>query len=213
MRKNNIVVFDFDETIFKYNSFKIWCRWLLVHSIRNLKFKLFIELIVCFICRKIFSSISHEDFKKKLIELSSQDIFDDFSLYLCNESFWNYPILSKVKWHLDNDDFVIISSAAPEDYLEKTLVSFGVKFDCVIGCKVINDCLIDNYKFHKANNLKEKMNSLNMGSTIYKFYTDSVDDFETMLLSENNYFIGDESSVMSSYPQLNSIKNLHFIKV
>ncbi|MEZ8585580.1 HAD family hydrolase [Vibrio cyclitrophicus] len=210
MQKNKIVVFDFDETILKKNSFTIWCRWLVKYYFFNFRVLLFLNLVYLILQRKVFRRLEHEEFKLKLIKSVPKDINNEFSKYLLNRE-WNLNVCNKLLECKRNGYFVVISSAAPLAYLLPTVKLKELNADLVLGAELSNDgILISNFKEDKALNVLKRLNV----DRIDLFFTDSLDDMAMMKISGEIFIVLNKNNTESKFRyelKLNKIVNFKFI--
>lgn len=169
------IVFDFDGTLIRVNSFPKWVKFLLWRNIINFKLLSFIELCYLIFLRKILNQISHNELKQKLIlTYSDSELCVEFAKKLKFEL--NQNVLNRLKTHVENNDIVVISSAAAEVYLKPFFEIILDKQPIIIGSQVIDNKLITNHKETKIQNL-ELQNFIEKNENFDCLYTDSLDDF------------------------------------
>lgn len=181
------VVFDFDETLVKINSFKSWVIFLWFHSIKKLNIKLFIKVSKLIISRKVLKIDSHQDFKMKLMELKIHDNYDvAFGKKLSN---YIDPIVFNYLKKLEESKYKIaISSAAPNRYLRRFVKDYISDQILVIGAFVENGNLKENFKEDKVKNLIQQ-DFLKVNERIELVFTDSYHDVELIKLAKKTYLI------------------------
>lgn len=186
MEKNKSF-FDFDETIIRINSFPYWIVFIIIYSFFSFDFRLTAKFSKLLFYRKIQRKISHYYFKKELIKLSVPDNFNrKFAVFL--SYFTRKKLIKEIKrLHAENHK-IIISSAAPESYLKKSIENIFPQIHqnfWIIGSKLsFEDDLIDNYKEEKLHNLY-KYQFLGETEMLKNIYTDSWDDAVLAYQSEN----------------------------
>lgn len=168
------VVFDFDGTLIRVNSFPKWVKFLLLKKLKNFEFLGFLQLSYFIFLRKILNKISHDDFKQKLIlHYSDSKLCAEFAEKLTHEL--NQNVFEILKKHVQNNDLIAISSAAPEVYLH---AFFDIIMDeklWIVGSQIHENKLIINHKDSKIHNL-EIHNFINKNENFDCLYTDSLDD-------------------------------------
>ncbi|GGE89564.1 Phosphoserine phosphatase [Chishuiella changwenlii] len=181
------VVFDFDETLIKVNSFKSWVVFLWLHSIKKLNIKLFIKVSKLIISRKILKMDSHQEFKIKLMELKLHKSYDiAFGKKL---SKYIHPIVFNYLKELEERKYKIaISSAAPNRYLERFVKDYISDKVLVIGAFLENGNLIENFEQNKITNLIQQ-GFIKENEKIELFFTDSYHDLELIKLAKKTYLI------------------------
>ncbi|MDM1550058.1 haloacid dehalogenase-like hydrolase [Empedobacter falsenii] len=193
-------VFDFDQTLINVNSFTKWVAFLLSKSFENGDYKLFYKVSILIFRRKIIKTLSHQNFKKTLIELNlKQDYYELFAIELSeyiNQEVLNHLIeLNQKKYK------IAISSAAPEKYLKEFIKKYiPVKEILVIGTIVENNVLNDNFGERKVVNLVKK-GFLNPKKEFDILFTDSYDDFHLAELAKEIYLIFPDEVSKNKYEQ------------
>lgn len=176
MEKNKSF-FDFDGTLLRINSFPYWIMFSAGYALISLKFGLFFKIINLLFKRKIQHKISHAKFKEKLIQLPiSENSNQLFSSFLSN--FVRMDLKKELTQLHQKNHSIVISSAAPEVYLKLTIQNIFPEIHdqlFMIGSKIENGTLNDNYKEEKLINLY-KIGFLNPEETLKNLYTDSWDD-------------------------------------
>jgi len=180
-------IFDFDETLVKVNSFKSWVLFLWFHSIKKLDIKLFVTISKLIISRKILKIDSHQDFKRKLMELKLHESYDiAFGKKL---SKYIHPIVFNYLKELEERKYKIaISSAAPNRYLRKFVENYISDQVLVIGAFVENGSLIENFEENKITNLIQQ-NFIKENEMVELVFTDSYHDIALIKLAKKTYLI------------------------
>lgn len=192
------IVFDFDKTLVRINTFPLWILFVLVFS--TLKFEFRYNLLILLIQRKISKRISHDEFKREILEIKLSDsyykTFARIIKYFVNQKV--YDLLVK---EYQNHHMIIISSAAPEKYLKPCIKKIFPTFNneiIVIGASVSNGKFSNNYKEEKyLNLLKEKY--LLSGELVEEFYTDSIDDLPLALNSKKVILVSPTVTSLNKY--------------
>lgn len=204
MHTNNIV-FDFDETIISKNSFPLWVAFLTFKAATSCSPLLLIKVIWLLFKRKVLGTIGHGELKRQLVTMETPEAWD----YLFSIKLLNYvraPIVSEVIRHLDGENKVIISSAAPEKYLRKTIeliLSNRHSQVTILGAKVIDGCFDGNHKERKLHNLCKLLR----GSRITALYTDSWDDRFLASASEKVFLVSPRRLDVARFMNDQDLKN------
>src|SRR5690606_35383747 len=110
-----IAIFDFDGTLVGINSFPVWILFILKKSILNARFDIFIKILFLIFRRKLIFGFSHLEFKERLVLLINGLWASEFADSIRNDK--NIVAWACMERHLQGGDLVVISSAAPLDYL------------------------------------------------------------------------------------------------
>ncbi|MDM1061212.1 haloacid dehalogenase-like hydrolase [Empedobacter falsenii] len=193
-------VFDFDQTLINVNSFTKWVAFLLSKSFENGDYKLFYKVSILIFRRKIIKTLSHQNFKKTLIELNlKQDYYELFVVEL--REYINQEVLNQLIELNQNNYKIAISSAAPENYLKEFVKkNIPTKEILVIGTIVENNVLNDNFGERKVVNLVKK-GFLNPKKEFDILFTDSYDDFHLAELAKEIYLIFPDEVSKNKYEQ------------
>ena len=193
-------VFDFDQTLIRVNSFTKWAAFLLSKSFENGDYKLFYKVSILIFRRKIIKTLSHQNFKKTLIELNlKQDYYELFVVEL--REYINQEVLNQLIELNQNNYKIAISSAAPENYLKEFVKkNIPTKEILVIGTIVENNVLNDNFGERKVVNLVKK-GFLNPKKEFDILFTDSYDDFHLAELAKEIYLIFPDEVSKNKYEQ------------
>lgn len=193
-------VFDFDQTLINVNSFTKWVAFLLSKSFESGDYKLFYKVSIFFFRRKIIKTLSHQNFKKALIELDvKQDYYELFAIEL--SEYINQEVLNHLIELNQNNYKIAISSAAPENYLKEFVKkNIPTKEILVIGTIVENNVLNDNFGERKVVNLVKK-GFLNQKKEFDILFTDSYDDFHLAELAKEIYLIFPDEVSKNKYEQ------------
>lgn len=199
MEKNKSF-FDFDGTLIRINSFPYWILFSMFYALMSFKLGLFLRIINLLFKRKIQGKISHSEFKKKLIQLPiSENSNQRFSSFLSN--FIRADLKGELIQLYRENHSIVISSAAPEIYLKLTMQRIFPKIYnelSVIGSKLENEKLNDNYKEEKLINLY-KIGFLNPEENLKNLYTDSWDDSSLAFHSELIILISPKKNSQEKY--------------
>lgn len=193
-------VFDFDQTLIHVNSFTKWVAFLLSKSFENGDYKLFYKVSILIFRRKIIKTLSHQNFKKTLMELDlKQDYYELFAIKLAE--FINQEALNQLIELNQNNYKISISSAAPEKYLKEFVEKYiSINEILVIGTIVENNVLNDNFGERKVVNLVKK-GFLNPKEEFEILFTDSFDDFPLAELAKEIHLISPDEVSKNKYEQ------------
>lgn len=194
-------IFDFDGTLIHINSFPKWIIHLTKRSILSFRFDLTFLILKLIFRRKITRRISHAYFKERLLKLAIPDEWNkEFALHL--KKFTNALIVNELRQKLISNRQVIVSSAAPEQYL---IYFFDFLFPeikksnlIIIGSILYKDKLLDNYKEEKKSRLFETLH-LSQDSVLETLYTDSLDDMPLALIVEKTYLVNPGNADLLAY--------------
>lgn len=212
MEKNKSF-FDFDGTLIRINSFPYWIIFSSGYAFLTLRFKLFWKISVLLFKRKVQKKISHAEFKKELFLLGISDRSNQkFAFFLA--FFERKSIVQELIKLNQERHSIVISSAAPEIYLKKTIEIIFPKIHhelWVYGSKIENGSLNDNYKEEKLRNLY-KIQFLSQGENLTNLFTDSWDDSPLAYHSETIVLISPSEKCRKKYTEnsdlIKKIKNL-----
>lgn len=193
-------VFDFDQTLIHVNSFTKWVAFLLSKSFENGDYKLFYKVSILIFRRKIIKTLSHQNFKKTLIELNlKQDYYELFVVEL--REYINQEVLNQLIELNQNNYKIAISSAAPEKYLKEFVkIYISTNEILVIGTLVESNVLNDNFGEKKVVNLVKK-GFLNPKEEFDILFTDSYDDFPLAELAKEIHLISPDEVSKNKYEQ------------
>lgn len=199
----NKTVFDFDGTLIRINSFPCWVLFLIGYSFLNFRFSIAIKVIKLLIKREIKNKINHPDFKKALMDLHfTEDYHKNFAIFL--SFFVRKNLMKELKSLYKKNHKIVITSAAPEIYLTKTIgiILPEIYNDLtIIGAKIKNDHLNGNHKKEKLLNLYES-GFLKQDEKVVKLFTDSWDDSEIAYHSENIILISPSTKCKRKYSEV-----------
>ncbi|SMC44797.1 HAD family hydrolase [Moheibacter sediminis] len=198
--EENKSFFDFDETLIRINSFPYWILFVISYSALSFDFKLTAKFSKLLFERKIRKNISHYNFKKELLKFSVSDN--------CNQKFAGFlsfftrkELINELRrLHVEKHK-IVISSAAPENYLRKTIELILPEISdeiLIIGSKPHNNEWVDNYKEYKLQNLY-KSQFLHENEILKNVYTDSWDDSALAYKSENIILISPSKKSKEKY--------------
>lgn len=194
------IVFDFDGTLITVNSFPLWVKYLLRHSLCEFKWIYFIRIIILILKRKVLRLSSHEEFKRDLILLDTPSFWTDgFATLLAEKC--HSDVLGMAFEKIAQGDQVIISSAAPKVYLTPVVEKiFSEKSTglTIIGAEIINGVLNENYKEAKLQNLYEK-GLLGLEEKLDCLYTDSYDDLPLAIIANQFFLVCPDSKTLSYF--------------
>ncbi|TGN30093.1 HAD family hydrolase [Empedobacter tilapiae] len=194
------VVFDFDQTLIYVNSFTKWVAFLLSKSFKNGDYKLFYKVSILIFKRKIIKTISHQNFKKALVELDIRKDYNELFLVKLAE-FINKDVLYELIELAKNDYKIAISSAAPENYLKEFVEKYiPIKQILVEGTTIEKNVLNDNFGLRKVENLI-KQGFLNPKEEFDILFTDSYDDFPLAELAKVIHLISPDEVSKNKYEQ------------
>lgn len=145
-----MIVIDLDQTLLRCNSFPKWISFLLKKSISTVRLDLFLTIGI-FSLLRLLRFISHSTYKRKI---SSLPIPKD----------WNETFSKELTGHFQNSviDYVktiyksnpslklILSTAAPANYVEPLSKYFPFSFHQVFASSFKEDSFIDHAGLNKA---------------------------------------------------------------
>lgn len=171
-----IIVCDFDGTLIKVNSFPRWVSYFLLRSFFTARFLLFGRIIFAIFSRKVLKC-THVDFKARLMSVCVHEKWNrEFSKYLLRYVNKNVvAVLERV------DEPVVLSSAAPVNYLRYFPSVVDLDFDSVFGSSLVSGKLIDNFGFEKVRIINECYCAISVGMVL----TDHFDDIPLMQMAES----------------------------
>lgn len=208
--KYNIIVYDFDKTIYHGDSSLDFIKYLIFSSSKSW---IFLPVQVFYGVLFIVGLISSKKIKEILFlpinNLNIKDLNDKVS------KFWkkkNNRIYEFMKKQIEKDknecDYLICISASPSFLINNII--YKLKFNKLIATEFIKDKNNDRYisKIQGKNcKGKEKLNRLllwaeenNLHISIKKAYTDSKNDLPLLNESEKKYFIK-KQQIISIYAQ------------
>lgn len=188
------VVFDFDKTLIRINSFTHWIFFIWSNSFLTLELRLFFAISRLIFKRKISRNLSHELFKREIILLEyPPDYCSKFSKKLY--PYLNKDVMNYLEYFGENNYQIAISSAAPEIYLKEFIQNYiTVNQFLVVGATIEEHRLNDNFGENKVENLIKK-GFLDSGEKFDVLFTDSFDDKTLAGLAKEIYLISpDEKS-------------------
>ncbi|MDM1546508.1 haloacid dehalogenase-like hydrolase [Empedobacter falsenii] len=194
-------VFDFDQTLILVNSFTKWVAFLLSKSFEIGDYKLFYKVSILIFKRKIIKTLSHQNFKKALIEFDvKQDYYELFAIEL--REYINQEVLNQLIELNQKKYKIAISSAAPEKYLKEFVKNYiPTKEILVIGAIIENNVLNDNFREKKVANLVKK-GFLNPREEFEILYTDSFEDFPLAEFAKEIHLISPDEVSKIKYEQI-----------
>lgn len=191
------VVFDFDGTLIRVNSFPKWVKFLLWKKLINFELLGFIQLSYLIFLRKILNKISHNEFKRKLIlHHSDSEVCAAFAKKLTHEL--NQNVFELLKKHVKNNDVIAISSAAPQVYLQAFLDMIMNEKLWIIGSRIIDNNLTVNHQETKIHNL-EIHNFIDKNENFDCLYTDSLDDSSLANRADKIFLVNPDVESKSFY--------------
>lgn len=171
---NRLVVFDFDGTLITQNSFPRWVAFLLRRSFIEFRIRTLLLIAIALLERKILKTQDHLQFKESLMRLTYPADWDmRFAATLLPSV--NPAVERCLQRHLSTGAQVIISSAAPINYLKELNRVYPSEPLTVIASEIEEGRLRDNYKEAKLSALGNR-GLLAPDQTIDILYTDSIDD-------------------------------------
>ena len=118
MRKQRVLIVDFDGTYIRGNSFRMWVYHILKKTL-ILRFDIFLKVFFATFRRKVMKSLSHVEYKELIDSLAYPTcIIDDFFCLISEDvSSSVYKEIEKAK---ESGFFstIILSTAAPSCYIE-----------------------------------------------------------------------------------------------
>lgn len=198
------VVFDFDGTLIRVNSFPKWVKFFAWSKFKNFEFATFSKIISLIFQRKILNSLRHEEFKKALMELPfAEHEANEFARIL--KSFEHPNVMGKLQQFLDEGYAVAISSAAPETYLKAYVKIAKLENVKVIGASISENKLILNHSINKIENLEEK-GFIKPTEKIEVLFTDSEEDWPLAQRSHKTILVNPSEMTLSFYRNQNRTK-------
>lgn len=193
MRKK--VIFDFDQTLISKNSFPCWVLFLIKKNILSMRFWPALSLVGILLKRKVLNVITHDQLKEKLIRFKKPEQWNsDFAKSI--SKYKRQSVIILLSKHVESGDLVILSSAAPQEYLSlaarEILPKHIFEKILVIGSRIEGGQLKGNYKEEKAKNLYDKKILLPR-EIVFKTYTDSWDDKHLALISSSVTLVNPDS--------------------
>lgn len=192
MAKANIAFFDFDGTISRGDSFRLFLKFILG---KNFYIKLLQNLHILIFYKMGF--ITNSKAKESVLASCLKGMkASDFAKY-CNdflpilESICKDSALDKIKWHKDRGDKVVIVSASFEEYLGLLARKLGIEIIAtkmeVCDSKLTGRFSTPNcYGVQKAVRIKEQFNLESFGE-IYA-YGDTKGDREMLALAHKPFY-------------------------
>lgn len=180
-----IAVFDFDETLIPFNSFKFFCVFFMFSCVVTFSFGYFWQALGFFYSRK-FKNLSHVDFKENICELYVK-MGNPFCLFFSKSLllFLRKDILAELrKWQSDAEVITVLTTAAPSAYALK--VGSILQCDMTIGAFGYSSNSIfihENIGTFKADNLRKHFPEADNVRFIIA-YSDSRDDLPLFEMSE-----------------------------
>lgn len=184
----NVKVFDFDGTLISKNSFPLWIKYILRRTLQDLKLMTFFWFLWLLMLRKL-RLLSHSRFKFLLLKVKYPEIYDrDFVGSLVQ--YFNLDIVDRVVLCGGKS---VLSSAAPERYLQYVQGVMGMRFLRVLGSKIVGEKYSENFSENKVLSLRDNLPSV----VCEEFYSDHHEDLPLMRFSK---------SVVLVRPSLKTIK-------
>jgi phosphoserine phosphatase len=183
-----MIVVDFDRTLIKVNSFPRWVFFILAQSLLSGRFPLFWRIAVLLAQRKILGRISHEDFKKRCMLSGFPDDWNRRFAGKC-AAFLREELYSDIVDFIRTGDTVVLCSAAPQCYLEPFAGIVFKEFKdrvFIIGSKIVNGGLVNNFGMEKVNNLKAMFTA----PAVSMVFTNSYDDMPLAAIAEKTVLVG-----------------------
>lgn len=201
--EKKVVVVDLDGTFIGKNTFHMWIKFLIAHSL--IKPHIIIHIFLSVFMR-IFNLIPHEKLKYKIIKItnscSTNVPLDKFIDKL--KTYVNKQILSELNNRSENEVW-ILSTAAPSIYAEK-LANF-YNFDYYIATPmVLDEQWKENIREVKFQNVDLLLKKMNLGC-INVLYTDHHDDLHLIEISQKVYLVDPSEETK------NEIKKIHEKKI
>tara|TARA_B110000003_G_C16618624_1_gene522238 strand:+ start:1141 stop:1818 length:678 start_codon:yes stop_codon:yes gene_type:complete len=186
------IVVDFDGTLFKWNSFKIWIVFLFLFSwtylgIRSYLKKLF-ELFNFIYLRKI-NELDHYEFKLNIQKTFCIDSYENSSFSVFFTFLLKFGIRKKLINYLIEqrqvkNRKVILATAAPVEYINPFAISLKI-FDFVSATpRHKSDNLFDNINYQKFKNVKEIIFGSKKNFSDFEMHSDHADDMPLILASK-----------------------------
>ncbi len=129
-RNKQAIVIDFDGTFIKINSFELFVKYILLYSVTHFNLRIFIFLFIEVLKRKLRLE-SHKEMKKNILyfldKKIDKKILSIFIIKLKNSV--NNKVLEILKKKKEEGFIIILSSAAPEFYLNLFIQHFTHLFD------------------------------------------------------------------------------------
>lgn len=183
MSQSNIVIFDFDGTLYDGNSFHDFMIFIAMRFLKTLKLKA-IMLLLYYVLLRFVKKFNHIEMKVKIISLSKKYITEN-ELQEFTE-IMQKRLNPKIMTRLDSlvkSKTVIVSSAAPCVYLKQLKRIDHVD---IIHCSdSVEGIWLENKSKHKL----KRIESLFPNLTIEELYTDHHDDLDLAWKSEKVYLV------------------------
>lgn len=197
---HKIAFFDFDETIVKINSFPLFIIFASSHLLKTRQYRSLFAIIRILVRRKIFKSVSHEALKFLMLSVKISDTkLDQIAHYLSKRT--RASVVNALREHYYRGDTILISSAAPEHYLTRTLQKILPDLYpevIIIGSKIIGGQFKSNYKRQKYHALLECIEA-SPEVAIVACYTDSYDDISIAEVSEQTILVTPSKNTLILY--------------
>lgn len=196
--QSNKVVFDFDRTYIRINSFPYWIIYLILLHFFTFRWYRAFGIVLLLLKRKLTKQISHQTFKQHILEI---DLPSDSTLFFCSflKRFVHKEVSHQLIQHLQKKDKVIISSAAPEIYLKQFFSKENVT---VMGAH------LDNLKRMNENHGKGKVENLYHFEVIKeeeklkRVFTDSEEDVPLGEMSEEIILVRPNENTILAFESL-----------
>jgi len=171
MSKINLVVFDFDGTLYKGNSFHDFMIYFFKVTLVKFHWLLTIKIVWAVLLR-VLGVFNHEGMKKKIVFYAmgflDRNQIQDFVFHLFDGL--NQTVYEKLTEIQNNQEVILISSAAPCIYMNALAKNFNV---ANVHCSGFKESLwIENIRDHKLLLLEEDFE----GYHFMTLYTDHYDD-------------------------------------
>lgn len=186
----DIAFFDFDGTITRGDSFRLFLRFVLggrfyIKMLENL------PTLLCYKLGVIDNSKAKENVLKSCFEGIEQERFNKYCTDFVKdlESFCKDSALQKIRWHKQNNHIVVLVSASFEEYLRPLCLSWDIHL-IATTMEVIDGKLTGNfsqpncYGQEKERRIKENYD-LTQYENIY-VYGDTIGDKEMLSLASPN---------------------------
>lgn len=168
-----VVILDFDETLYKKNSFPGWIRYCLRRSLREYRVSLFITILFYVFMRKVMSVYDHVFFKKKINQILYPDSWAvDFCRTLVSD--YDAVVVNEVKKL--KSSCVIISTAAPACYADHIIVGDLFVVGQIVSSGPCDGGFSDNCGIEKKRRTLNCLRDLGRGEEELVLFTDHMSD-------------------------------------
>lgn len=189
----NVAFFDFDGTITKKDSLFVFLKFL----VGRRKFYLGMLQNIRYLLGYMFGFISNTEAKEKVVSYFMQGMSEEFLLKKCQdilpylEKIIRKDALSRIRWHKNREDRIVIVSATFSCYLAPLSQKLGVEYigtelelknGFVTGKFATSNCC----GIEKVRRIKQKYN-LNAYKEIF-VYGDSRGDMEMLEIATQGFY-------------------------